>query len=139
MLYLYLSESSKLQLSEKDYKMIFGFLRALLYKKDGSRTKFAKKYNIKNYSDFYTLFKEIKQHLKNDREGIAFGIMKDMAKVNVGRIWSKMPGNTPEEKVFNAWSVTLDAIATTLDNLKVLKSALKQMEEDEKVLRAKGK
>ena len=127
---IYLEEMSKqkLMLSQKDYDTIYAFLTSLLFKKDGSRTKFAKKYNIKSYTDFYKIFKDLKTALKNDREGFAFGIIKDMAKTNVGRIWPKMPGETQEEKIFNAWSVTLDAIALILDNLKVLQKVLKTME-----------
>jgi len=120
----------KLALSEKDYKTIYRFLTFLLYKSDGSRTKFARKYAVKGFEDFYAIFKDLKQKLKNDREGLAFGIMKDMAKTYVGRIWANMPGETPQQKVFNAWSHTLDVIALILDNLAVLKEALKRMQQD---------
>jgi len=127
---LYELTSKKITIPEKEYQLIKLFLIDLLYKKDGSRTKFAKKYNVKSFKDFYVIFKQIKQNLRNDREGFAFGIMKDMAKVYVGKVWNRMPGNTPEEKIFNAWSVALDRIALILDNLKILQSVLNRIDKE---------
>ena len=121
--------------SKKEYQLVKAFLTIALFKKDGSRTKFARKYNIKNYRDFYAFFKLLKQNLKNDREGIAFGMIKDLAKSYVGRVWVRMPGEDQETKVFNAWSHTFDMISLILDNLNVLRQALTQMDKEEGLLK----
>jgi len=115
-------------MTQKEYQRLKAFLTLCMVKSDGSMTKFARKYAIKKFEDFYAFFKELKQNLKKDREGFAFGMMKDMAKTYVGRVWRRMPGKSPEEKVFNAWSVTLDYIALALDNLKILQKVLRQMD-----------
>jgi len=115
-------------MTEKEYQRLKLFLTLCMYKSNGTLTKFARKYAIEKFEDFYAFFKELKKNLKSDREGFAFGMLKDLAKTYVGRIWRRMPGQSPEEQVFNAWSVTLDLVALALDNLKVLQKALKQMD-----------
>ena len=48
------------------------FLNFALYTKDGSRTKFAKEYNITDYKSLYEFLKETKQLYKTDHEIEAF-------------------------------------------------------------------
>jgi len=117
-------------LTPQEYRKLKIFLTNLMVKSNGSLTKFARKYSIEKFSDFYQVFKELKKNLKTDKEGLAFAVIKDAAKTYVGKVWRRMPGSSPEQKVFNAWSVTLDYIALILDNLKVLKETLKQMEKE---------
>jgi len=119
-------------MQERDIQRLKTFLTACLYKSNGSMTKFARKYAIEKYSDFYKFFKTLKQNLKNDQEGFAFGMLKDLIKTYVGKVWREMPGQNPEDKVFNAWSVGLDIVALALDNLKVLQSVLNDLDNQSK-------
>ena len=117
-------------MTQTEYRRLKAFLTNLMVKSDGSFTKFARKYSIKSFRDFEKFFRNVKKLLKNDDEGLAFGMIKDAAKTYVGKVYRRMPGKTDEEKVFNAWSVTLDYIALALDNLKYLKKVLEQMDKE---------
>jgi len=113
------------------YRKIQRFLALLIWKKDGSLTKFARKYGVRNYSDLYKVFKTIKENLKKDREAIAFEIIINMAESAVGRLQPFLRRNlSPEDAVFAGFVFVLRTVAFILDDLKTLRIALKKMEEE---------
>ncbi len=115
-----------------EYRKIRAFLTLALFKHDGSYTKFARKYGVRTYSDFYKVFKTIKENLKKDREGIAFEIIIDMAKSVVGRLKPRMQSTLGIDATFAAFVYVLRTIAFILDDLKTLKVALKKMDDENK-------
>jgi len=111
----------------QDYlvKQIIQLLRLAMYKKDGKPTKFARKYGIKRWKDFYAIFKLVKENFKRNRESIAFEIIIDLAKSVSGRV-------SPRLGEFGAFVWTLRVVGFIMDDLKYLQKAIKVLEESKK-------
>ena len=107
--------------ADKIKTQIKAVLTAGLYKKDGSRTSFAKKFGIKTYMDYEKYFKDMKKNFKNDRESQAFAMIIEFAKSAVGR-FAKQLGD------FGSFVFIIRTMGLILDDLRRLREVLNELE-----------
>jgi len=127
---------------EEVIKMLL-FMNFSIFKKDGTLTKFAKKYKIRKntwYEDLYSILKQMKEEYKGDRERNAFTeIMKNLALSSISRASAWIydtyvrteEGNQAEQLLTSrtfaeAWF--FNTMGITLDNLLKFKSVVKLMD-----------
>ena len=119
------------QISEKRFYRMVLLMDYALYKKDGTKTAFAKKYDINDYNDLYNFFKKIKHDLKNDHEDTAFFDLAEFTKSIIGRLANFLYVQFQMQNKYFAQFVatifTLRTIGFVLDNLLELKEVFKEL------------
>ena len=113
-----------------------------LYKKDGSKTLFAERFDIDNYDDLYNWFKKVKKLLKNDNEDEAFFYIGELLKSVNGRIAafvnSQFNVNNMFQSLYIANIFSIRTVGFILDNLLELKEVFKMLEEYRKAQKETG-
>jgi len=111
----------------KEYmiKQIKRLLALAIVKSDGKPTAFAKRFGIKRFADFYAVFKEMKKLFKTDRESVAFEIIIMLAQSVTGRVTKGDP-----TKEFMAWTWVLRTVGYVMDDLRLLKKAIEELEKE---------
>lgn len=105
-----------------------------LRRKDGSPTKFAKKFGVDTPAKFYRFLKEVKKDLKNDHEAEAFFKLTELSKSAFGRmrnwLWSRYREELredPERAAFAAHVFIMRTLGFALDNLNSFRAALRRV------------
>ena len=116
-----------------------------LRKKDGSPTKFAKRFGIDSPAKLYRFLKDVKKDLKNDREVDAFYKLTELSKSAFGRMrhwleerYREDLEDDPGRAAFAAHVFIMRTFGFALDNLNSLKAALKRVSFDDIAKAAKG-
>ena len=123
-------------IDKKSLRRILIILEFSLRKKDGSPTSFAKKFDIKSFSDLYNYIREVKANLKRDHEIEGFVGLTEMWKSVAPRtqywIMETFGEENPRDALFSASVFTMRTFGIMLDNLLLLKKIIKTLDEYQK-------
>jgi len=111
-------------LDPKLFFRIYHTLYEVMFNKDGSLTKFARDYMVKDFDTLYKVLKEVKQKIKNDHLVPAWEVVREMYMVAYPKLLAKGLFDDPVHAV----NFTQRTIWYVLDNLKVLQKVFKIME-----------
>ena len=107
---------------------IYHTLYEVIWNNNGTLTKFARDYNIRDFVTFYNFLKDIKQLIKRDQLVRAWEPIREMSMVAYPKLLGKKLFNDP----IHAYNFVQRTIWMVLDDLNILKKAFKIMENMEK-------
>ena len=121
------------KISPKVLRRIIIIMEFSLRTADGTPTTFATKFGLTTYKDLYEFFKKVKYHMKMDHEDIAFNLLTECWKSVSARAqhWIQRTFGVESDRdaLFYASVFTMRTFGLILDNLLVLKSIIKRMDE----------